>query len=349
MKKIIAIAVTGLFLISGISAIVQANDSVIDHEFHKNNNQYTSQISPGDHFRFMIVDRRIRSYRLHIPPSYDGNNPVPIVFVLHGTGAPGVNSFTMKNKIDMDEKSDEEGFIVIYPNGEFLRFSYFLKRPAPLLDFYAISTISRMWNSWETNNIDDVTFIGTLIHRLETIINIDSSRIFITGASGGAMMTYRLGAELSDIIAAIAPVAGSIGGIDYSPKPDDSLQPYIIPEPSNPLPVIIFHGMQDQPVPYEGGWVNCLKLGSFEMWNYALSVNESVAFWVEHNNCDTIPEIETSPSGNIIKQTYANGTDGSEVILVTYVNGIHEWFSSPPHELSATDLMWEFFEANPKQ
>jgi polyhydroxybutyrate depolymerase len=307
------------------------------------------QISPGDYFRFMIVDGRIRSYRLHIPPSYDGNNPVPIVFTLHGTGAPGVNSFTMKNKLDMDEKSDEEGFIVIYPNGELLRFSYLLKRPAPILAFYTISTVSRMWNSWETNNIDDVSFIRTLINHLETTLDIDSSRIFITGASGGALMTYRLGAELSDIIAAIAPIAGTIGGIEYSPKPDDSLQPYIIPEPSNPLPVIIFHGMQDQAVPYGGGWVNFLRLGSFEMWNYILSVNESVTFWVEHNNCDPIPKITKTVSGRIMTRTYTNGSHGSEVILVTYVNGIHEWFFSPPHELSATDLMWEFFEQHPKQ
>jgi polyhydroxybutyrate depolymerase len=339
MKKILSIIILGLLV--GCSFGVQG--------FSKLNDDLSTQFSSGDHFRFIIVNGQMRSYRLHIPPSYDGNDPVPIVFVLHGTGAPGVNSLTMKNKIDMEEKSDEEGFIVIYPNGEFLRFSYLLKRPAPLLDFYTIATISRMWNCWETNNIDDVTFIRTLINHLETILNIDYSRIFVTGASGGALMTYRLGAELSDIIAAIAPVAGTIGGIDYSPKPDDSLQTYIIPEPSNPLPVIILHGMQDQAIPYAGGWVNFLKLGSFEMWNYALSVNESATFWVEHNNCDPIPDITKTTSERIITRTYTNGSHGSEVILVTYVNGIHEWFYSPPHELSATDLMWEFFEQHPKK
>ena len=335
------------------TAVLPVTGMLNEMNYRESNSKFFNinekSLTPGDYFRFINVDGCIRSYRLHIPLSYDGSNPVPIVFVLHGTGTPGVNSFTMKNGLDMDEKSDEEGFIVVYPNGEMFRFSYLLKRPAPILDFYSIATVSRMWNCWDINNIDDVEFIRTLINHLETTVNINDSRIFITGVSGGAMMTYRLGAELSGIIAAIAPVSGAIGGIMYAPKPDNTLQPYIIPEPSNPLPVIIFHGMQDQAVLYEGGWVKNFKLGSFEMWHYQLSVNESVSFWVEQNNCDPIPEINQTGNELIITRTYTNGSQGSEVILVTYVNGPHGWFFSPSHELSATDLMWEFFELHPKQ
>lgn len=161
-------------------------------------------------------------------------------------------------------------------------------------------------------------------------------------------MSYRLGAELSDCVAAIAPVAGAIGGIEFASELDDSLSPYIIPEPTYPLPVIAFHGMQDEPVPYEGGWQHVIQWKSENLWLYSVSVNESVSFWVEHNNCNPIPKIETSPSGNIIKQTYAKGSDRSDVVLVTYVDGTHEWFKSPPYEMSATDLMWEFFEQHPK-
>ncbi len=51
-----------------------------------------------------------------------------------------------------------------------------------------------------------------MIEELQFTYNIDSGRIFVTGHSNGGMMTYRLGAELSDIVAAIAPVAGTIGG-----------------------------------------------------------------------------------------------------------------------------------------
>ena len=148
-------------------------------------------------------------------------------------------------------------------------------------------------------------------------------------------MTYRLGVELSDTVAAIAPVSGSIGGKAYW---DGSNTLYTIPPPEHPVPVIIFHGKKDANVPYNGG-----------MW--FLSVNKSVSFWVEHNQCDLIPQIEVSENGNIIRKTYANGTNGSEVVLYTVVDGVHAWFGSPyfPCEISATELMWEFFEAHPKQ
>jgi poly(3-hydroxybutyrate) depolymerase len=96
---------------------------------------------------------------------------------------------------------------------------------------------------------------------------------------------------------------------------------------------------------------------------YFLSVNESVSFWVEHNNCNHIPKIETSASGNIIKQTYANGTNGLEVLFYKTIDGDHWWpgnaFTDPTNtsawlvdtiqEISATDLIWEFFEKHSKE
>ena len=104
--------------------------------------------------------------------------------------------------------------------------------------------------------------------------------------------------------------------------------------------------MNDSGVFYDSGWNG--------EW-YFFSVNESVSFWVEHNQCDSTPKIEISESGNIIKKTYANGSGGSEVVVYTVVDGVHGWFGAPdlpykyPCEISATDLIWEFFESHPKQ
>jgi polyhydroxybutyrate depolymerase len=200
---------------------------------------------------------------------------------------------------------------------------------------------------WDSYDSDDVGFIRELINKFQSEFNIDANRIYITGWSNGGMMAYRLGAELSDIIAAIAPVGGSIGGVwDYWEDEENHLPLYVIPEPENPLPVIVFHGMNDSSVPYGG-------IKNPETEDILLySVNESVAFWVEHNNCDTNPQINVSESGNIIKKTYASGDDGSEVVLYTVVNGGHEWFGSsyfPSCEISCNDLMWDFFESHPKQ
>jgi polyhydroxybutyrate depolymerase len=268
----------------------------------------------------MFFGMRFRSYRMHISPSYDGSKPVPLVLVLHR--CPG-NSKQML-VTGMNTEADEHGFIAVYPNGESFSLKYGL--------WYLINygTWAFYWNCWNFNNVDDVGFIRTLIENLQTTLDINSSRIYIAGCSVGAFMTYRLGAELSDIVAAIAPVCGSIGGrLNTS-------APFYINTPKHPLPVITFHGMQDADFPYNGA-------------DWIISVNDSVAFWVKCDHCDPTPQINISKSGNIIRKTYANGTNGTEVVLYTIVNGVHGWPDvTYPCEINATELIWDFFAAHPK-
>jgi polyhydroxybutyrate depolymerase len=167
--------------------------------------------------------------------------------------------------------------------------------------------------------------------------NINSSRIYATGLSFSAFFTYSVGAYLSDKVAAIASVAGGIG----CRMRDSDPQMYYIPTPENPVSVLEIHGTKDadESCPYNGSF-------------YTSSVNETISFWVEHNGCDPIPEIWTSASGHIIRNTYTKGENGTQVVLYTIVGGTHEW---PPRgdpynaEISATDLICEFFAAHPKQ
>ena len=121
---------------------------------------------------------------------------------------------------------------------------------------------------------------------------------------------------------------------------------YTIPDPLNPLPVIIIHGVKDEAVPYYGGWVNLTYLFRTSP-GYMKSVNESVAFWVYHNQCEPEPLITTSPTGRVEIRTYVNGTDRAEVVLYSYLDGDHGW--NPTSELSVNDIIWDFFESHPKQ
>ena len=92
------------------------------------------------------------------------------------------------------------------------------------------------------------------------------------------------------------------------------------------------------------------------------SVNVSISFWIDNNNCDVEPEVYISESGRIIRETYKNGDMGTEVVLYTTVGGEHwwpgnkmefnenaPWLYDHHKEISATNLMWEFFESHPKQ
>jgi len=155
-------------------------------------------------------------------------------------------------------------------------------------------------------------------------------------------MTYRLGSELSNIIAAIAPVSGTIGG--YATE-DSEL--WVIPDPDYPISVLAIHGMNDENVPYNGGHGENTSGTRID-----LSVNESIDFWVDHNNCNQTPVTNISESGNIIFDTYSNGLDDTEVSLCSIVYAGHWWPGSDQdlyQELTATDIIWDFFITHPKQ
>lgn len=82
---------------------------------------------------------------------------------------------------------------------------------------------------------DDVAFIGKLLDDLATVVKVDEKRVYAYGMSNGGMMSYRLAAELSDRIAAVAPVAGTITIEESKPK--------------RPVPIIHFHGTKDTSSP----------------------------------------------------------------------------------------------------
>ena len=345
-KKIIGILVCTLMITTCIFPVM---GELINLKRNKNLQKNIEEINTSrlssTNFKFMIAGkfpRIFRTYWLHIPPSYDGSEPVPLVIVLHGSTGFSLfypfwffRSSFIETYTEFSQKADEEGFIVVYPNAKYDFYSHGF-------DYnygYAPGCPPKL--------VDDVGFLKSLINKMKNDYMINSSRIYITGLSDGAAMTYSIGSFLSDTIAAIAPVAGVIGGCVS--LDDDNY--YQIPDPAYPVSVIVFHGTNDSLLPYEGG-------GD---WNLS-SVNESIAFWVEHNECNSTPEINISESGKIIRETYVDGENGTEVILYTTVGGEHWWPGNPLQsspgsswlvdtiqEISATDLIWEFFENHPKQ
>jgi polyhydroxybutyrate depolymerase len=123
--------------------------------------------------------------------------------------------------------------------------------------------------------------------------------------------------------------------------------------PSSPVAVMAFNGKLDQRVLYDGGQSSV----AFDP-RVDLSVAESIQFWVEANGCDSIPYRESHFDGNILIDDYYTGCLGnSAVILVTIVDGGHAWpgaksrlVSDPPtQDISANEMMLEFFLAHPKQ
>ncbi len=275
-------------------------------------------------------DGLTRTYLLHLPPAYDGHKPLPLVLVFHGGLG---NAQALAGHVGMEAQADEHGFILVYPNGAG-RTSRALTWNAGYCCGYALE-----------HKIDDVGFVRALLDKLQTELVIDPKRVYAAGISNGAMLVYRLAAELPADFAAVAPIAGTVGGqAEGGPR-------VLIPEPSYPVSIIAFHGKEDQNVPYAGG----MGKDSVER-RVDMSVADSIAFWISADGCDNDPTTETLAEGNVIKDTYINCWSGTNVVLFTIVDGGHEWpgaerglLDRGPVELDATEEMVDFFLSHAKE
>jgi polyhydroxybutyrate depolymerase len=191
---------------------------------------------------------------------------------------------------------------------------------------------------------DDVGFVRLLLDDLAKVANIDPKRVYATGISNGGIMCYRLAAELSDRIAAIAPVSGTMGTKTCNPK--------------HPVSVIHFHGTDDKFLPFKGG------IGDRSLAQVVfLPVEHSIQTWVKADGCPENPVITDLPNkaddGTMVqRQIYGPGKDGAEVVLFVINGGGHTWPGREPgvgflgkstKNILANDLMWEFFKRHPRK
>jgi polyhydroxybutyrate depolymerase len=287
----------------------------------------TDTLGAGDHTRTLTVGTLKRTYLVHVPKSYDGTKPYPVVLAYHGGAS---NAEQMVHFCGLNDKADQAGFITVYPSGT--------------------GKLDRLltWNGGNCcgyamqNNIDDVAFTRALLDDLAKLVQVDAKRVYATGMSNGAIMAYRLAAELSERIAAIAPVAGPMGTETCAPK--------------RPVPVMHFHGTDDQFAPFKGGKGEKSLSGT----NF-YSVAHSVKAWVKANGCKDEPATVELPDkakdGTLVtRTTYGGGKDGAEVVLIVIEGGGHTWPGREPlvkvlgkatKNISANDLMWEFFAKHP--
>jgi polyhydroxybutyrate depolymerase len=292
-------------------------------------------LEPGQYERVLIHDGIHRTYILHIPPQYDPQKAFPLVLLFHGgTG----NAKQALDNYGLVEKANREGFVLVAPNGTGRLKTRLLTWNVGFGFGYAMR-----------HNIDDIGFTRKLITEIEDTISIDPQRIYATGISNGGILCHFLAAELSDRIAAIAPVVATIGG-----KKSIDEQYILPPRPNEAVSVIAFNGLLDERIPYSGG-IQKKSVGK-PVW--VKSGQETQVFWVVVNHCTATPHIEVNKYDEYEKITYDRGIDNSEVIQYLIFNQGHAWpggkkprmgADTPSKTVNATDLMWEFFQKHPKQ
>ena len=290
-----------------------------------------TKLVAGEHTRTIAVGDLQRRYRVHVPKKYDAANPTPVVVVFHGGGG---NPESMVRLTGMNAKSDEAGFIVVYPSGTGMLADTLLTFNGGGCCGYAMQ-----------RKIDDVGFTRAMLDDLAKVANVDTNRVFATGLSNGGIMSHYVASELSDRIAAIAPVGG--------PLMMDA------PNAKRPVPVMHFHGTGDEFAPFKGGFGKG-GAGGKGVTDFK-SVDHTIQSWVKANGCKPEPEIVALPDKaddgrKCTRKTWSGGKDGSEVVLIEIENGGHTWPGNEPivallgkstKDISANDLMWEFFQKHP--
>jgi polyhydroxybutyrate depolymerase len=269
-----------------------------------------------------------RQYMLYIP----NNLPAAPSLVVYLHGAHG-GMYEGAN-MGWTTKAASAGFIAAYPQG--------------LPNNSGITSWNLYFNYTYTNPPDDVGFIRSLIGAVELGLAVDHRKIFVTGYSLGAFMANRIGVEASDLVAAIAPVAGELwenaGGT--------------VPNEKAPVSVLMMNGSVDTSVPYCGMTSPYPEATEDDTFNY----------WQTQNVCKQ--NTAALCSGGKPSTTTSKTATGcsSSVVVQQYqlVGGIHKWYlvpmnvppgtSTQPYNskfttatgLTTDDIIWNFFAAHPK-
>ena len=316
----------------GISPGPSGRHSGADHRVRLLWLNKSGRYGPGNYGRSFQFGGRKRFYEIHVPSGYEPGVAAPVVMILHGGGG---NTPIMRFKTGMDELSNKEGFIVVYAAGTSSRY-----------------VDQRLhWNTGlptkdpEQMKVDDVGYFSYILDDLPKYFSVDENRIFAAGFSNGARMCYRLAAELSNRIAAIAPI-GAQRGLDEFPKP-----------PSREISIIHFHGKQDPFAAYAGGPGRGSGRGQFKPYPIP-PVEKAIQTWVRHNGCSPKPKAEQV--GQACCLQYSSGRNGAEVVLWVLEDGGHTWpggqasrfeilmrVGNTNRDISASKLLWEFFKRHP--
>lgn len=265
----------------------------------------SSALAPGDSTFELSHGGMTRSYQLHVPSGYSGQEGVPLVVNFHGYTS---NATQQAGFSGMNAKADAAGFIVAYPEG-----------------------LNNSWNAGTccgvsaTNKVDDVGFARAVVADIQSKACVNPKRIYATGMSNGGYLSHRLACEASDLFAAVAPVASVLA------------IPAAECKPARPISVIHFHGTADTLVAYNGGSSSISAPDSFAGWasRNGCTDTASESFNKGNTKCTTHKACKDG-----VSVTLCTVTDGGHCWFGTEFCP----FGKSTLDISANDEMWNVFE-----
>lgn len=282
----------------------------------------TKSLKPGDHSFTIEKDGLTRMYRVHVPNRYSAATSAPLLLAFHGGGG-NMDYQASDEHYGLIKKSEQEGFIVVFPNG------YSKWKSGKLATWNA----GRCCGSARDENSDDVKFVRQIIIKVTAQVNIDRNRIYATGMSNGAMLAYRLACEMSDVFRGIAAVAGTDNTLECNP--------------GRPISILHIHAKNDTHVLFAGGAGPGSRNKS--LVTDFTSVADTLSKWVRLNHCSARPQRILEKTGAYC-DLYSPCRGNTHVQLCVTETGGHSWPGAEKtrgdpasHAISANDMMWDFF------
>ena len=148
--------------------------------------QKVKSVENGDQFQITVGGEN-RKYFITLPKNYDNNKPHKVLFALHCYGSSGEDF--VHHAADYDHPTPYYGQQVLDKNGDYI--------------FVSLDAIGGLWNKGQ----GDHDFFAQTLTTLNENYCIDTSRVFITGFSYGAMFSYSLAQDMQDRVRAAATYA----------------------------------------------------------------------------------------------------------------------------------------------
>lgn len=248
-----------------------------------------------------------RSYLVYLPAGYDGVTELPVVLVYHGGD---MTSQAMLQMVDLRPMADAEGFVAVYPQGLVGKDG------------------TTIWDSvgpW-SGGVDEIGFTSAMIDALDAAYAVDLQRVYACGYSNGANLVWELACFLSDRVAAVGAVAGSMWQWTET-----------LCAPTRPVPVLSVHGTQDWYNPWSGGPP------------FSLGLLAASAYWAANAGADLSPAVQALPDlvpgdgSTVERYTFGNGSACVRVEHYKVLGGGHDWpgvFGNM--DIDASQVIWDF-------
>ncbi len=196
---------------------------------------------------------------VHVPASYDGSTPTPVVILLHGFTNTGQE---VEDWMQFASLVDEYEFLYLYPTGTSGLFGPFWNATDACCDLF-------------NSGVNDARYLRDVITEMQANYNVDPDSIHFAGHSNGGFMSYRMACDYADVVASIASLAGATW-LD----PADCT-------PAEPVYTLQIHGTADTVIPYGSG---CVPLGGCHPG--AVQTTET---WATYDGCSLVGQADPTP------------------------------------------------------